>query len=192
MNRISKFNLGSVTVRVSRLEILYLLPRSHKSTDGRIYEKAWIFLVFPIRKRRAIVAVMCARVSGLQARASLLEAIPKKEPNEEEKEPCVERVEKKLLLALSHWSLTQTRESFLVWVGWEYLIGSNEQQVRASSPWVTPIPTRASRRTAAIFSLLAWLFSLLRSFSPTGKRRHDLALGRLAYSRTSFAWRDRY
>lgn len=105
MNRISKFNLGSVTVRVSRLEILYLLPRSHKSTDGGIYEKAWIFFSVShtekARNRRGHVRTC---VSGLQARASLLEAIPKKEPNEEEKEPRVERVEKTFssLLVIGH------------------------------------------------------------------------------------------
>jgi len=50
-------------VRVSPLEILYLLPRSHKSIDGGIYEKAWIFKSFlygEARNRRDYVRT-CVR-----------------------------------------------------------------------------------------------------------------------------------
>jgi len=108
MNRISKFNLGSVTVRVSRLEILYLLPRSHKSTDGGIYEKAWIFFSVSHTgkacNRRGYVRT-CVRFTS----ASVAFGSDPEEGTERGRERTVcGKGGKKLLLALSHWSLTQT------------------------------------------------------------------------------------
>lgn len=66
--------------------------------------------MFPIRKG-ARASRLRAHVCPDLSAASLLEAstraIPKKEPYEEEKDPCG-KGGKNLLHALSHWLLTQT------------------------------------------------------------------------------------